>query len=147
MDVLLGKGIVHNCFIGTDAEAVMDIVKNFNLQSFQLGIPNHRGANLAGLTIKHTHHRSLAVERSDSPNHLSPLLMHTKSLVVMHIASFSADERFVNFYFIAGAAQLTERTALHSKPNAMQHEPCALLGNTDCAMNFVTADSIPAIDQ
>ena len=66
----------------------------------------------------------------------------TLTLCMMHIPSFPADERFVNFNF---TGQLGSSLVLHRLTNPMEHEPCGLLSNSKIAGDFTTANAIPAV--
>jgi len=65
-----------------------------------------------------------------------------RSLVLVHVARLAADEGLINFYF---AAQLAAPTTLHCEPNAVEHEPCGFLSNTDGAVNLPRANPVLTI--
>jgi hypothetical protein len=64
-----------------------------------------------------------------------------RSLALVHIAGFRADEGFIDFHF---ASELVKTLVLHCQPNAMEHKPRRLLGYTKPAMNFVARDTVLA---
>src|SRR5262249_26076925 len=52
----------------------------------------------------------------------------------------------IYFNFFSSAAKFGhERTAMHGQPDPVQHEPCGLLRNSDCAVNLVRRDSVFAV--
>jgi len=67
--------------------------------------------------------------------------------VLVHVAGFAADEGFVNFYFFAVSTEFHKRLGLDSKPDAMEHEPCSLLSDSQSAVNLVRADAVLAANQ
>ena len=64
-------------------------------------------------------------------------------LVFVHIAGLPADEGFVYFDF---STKFVEGPILHGKTDAVKHEPCRLLGDTQTAMDFITANPVFAVD-
>ena len=46
---------------------------------------------------------------------------------------------------VPGPPSLSEGDALHGKPDAVQHEPCGLLSDSQSAADFVGADSVLAV--
>src|SRR5262249_54235859 len=66
----------------------------------------------------------------------------TLTLRMVHVASLAADVGLVDFHT---ARQLAAGFILHRQTNPVQHEPCGLLGYTDCASQFITADAVLGI--
>jgi hypothetical protein len=62
-----------------------------------------------------------------------------RSLGFVHIAGLRADERFIDFDF---ASEHVKTPVLHSKADAVQHEPSGLLGDAKAAMQFVGTDTV-----
>jgi len=63
----------------------------------------------------------------------------TLALRCAHVARFAADECLVSFDF---AGQFLEGTGMQREPDAVIEEPGSLLGDADCAVDFVAADAI-----
>ena len=57
----------------------------------------------------------------------------------MHVARLATDERLVNLNL---AGQLYAIVQLKAKANAMQHEPCGLLGDAHGAVNLPGRDAV-----
>src|SRR5581483_3182975 len=65
---------------------------------------------------------------------------------LVHVASFAADEGFINFYFMSRPTHLgrVERV-LHRKAQPLKHEPCRLLSYTQGSSDLSAGDSVLAI--
>ena len=64
-------------------------------------------------------------------------------LVFVHIPRLTTDERLIHFDF---ATKFVEGSILHGETDAMKHEPRSLLGDAKTTMDFITADSVFAVD-
>ena len=73
--------------------------------------------------------------------------LHDASMVDcgMHVAGLPADESFVHFDLRPAPAEFHSGLGLHGEPDAMQHEPCRLLSDSDSAAHFVGTDSVLAV--
>lgn len=80
--------------------------------------------------------------KNSSLSHRATALDLSFSDVLVHEASTATDESLIYFDL---PAHLLKRQALHGKPNAMVHEPSALLGNAQSASHLVGADSVLAV--
>ncbi len=61
----------------------------------------------------------------------------------MHIPRFAANVRFIYFDFAGQLAAFT--SVLHRKPDAMEHKPRRLLGNSQIAVNLPRANPVSAV--
>ena len=61
----------------------------------------------------------------------------------MHIAGFAADESFVCFDF---TSELRSRSQAQREPDSVIHKPRGFLRDANSPMNFVTADTVLAVD-
>jgi len=68
---------------------------------------------------------------------------------LVHVSRFAADESLVNFDFAVRASTelASKEIILHGLADALQHEPCRFLMNSNCPRQFVTADAVLAIGQ
>src|SRR5436190_2671748 len=86
--------------------------------------------------------------RSNAPNTMVLSLPPVPSdaalpLIKVHVPSLAADKGFIHFNV---TAQFVPRGfVLHGETNAMEHEPCGLLGDLNILGDFVAADSIFAV--
>src|SRR5205807_1424233 len=97
---------------------------------------NHGGANFSA-ALHDSHNSSLifAACSSDAP----------LAFTYVHVSRLAADEGFVYFNFAAKFR--AEEIVLQGKTDAVQHEPCRLLGDFHVARNLVTADAILAVGE
>jgi len=123
--------------IGVESRVSGDVLANFILQNFLTTARNDSGANFAALALTDSHDRSFIFAASASDAALA--------LRDVHVPSLAADEGFVHFDFAANFR--TEEIILHRKANALQHEPCGLLGNFHIAGDLVAANSILAVSK
>jgi hypothetical protein len=99
-----------------------------------LAVWDYSRTNLAP-TLQYAHDGGLVFRSSASDT--------AATLRDVHVTCFAPDEGFVRFNL---SAQFFKRAALHRKTYAMRHEPCGLLRNLQVASEFITADSVFAID-
>ena len=59
---------------------------------------------------------------------------------LMHVASFTADERFIGFDFARQFAAVL--SILHCQPNSMEHKPSGLLSNSQGTAEFPGANTL-----
>src|SRR5205823_14713306 len=95
----------------------------FGLQCALATVRNDGSTNLPA-TLHDSHNGGLVLSaRSGNP---------TELLADVHVPRFAADERFVSFNFAAVRSELAAKEfILQCQTNAMQHEPCRLLGNLE----------------
>src|SRR5258708_4292337 len=60
----------------------------------------------------------------------------------MHVLELAADKSLIHLDGAASVAKFENRLVLDCKANAMQHEPCALLGYADISPNLVARNAI-----
>jgi hypothetical protein len=130
--IVIGQTIVRKQFVTEDRGASLNALADLALQF----------ALLARLNVLHY---DFAAAFNHSENNLfadwSATLNHLRSLALVHIAGFCADESFIDFHF---ASELVKTLILHGQPNAMEHEPRRLLRDAKPAMNLVTRDTVLA---
>src|SRR5262249_45712747 len=94
------------------------------------------------IAVKHSHH-----------NHLVNVVMSLSSdseflYAFVHVPRFSADECFVYLNFFTTTTKLSsEHAIMHGESDPVHHEPCALLGDSQSAVNLVRANPIFASGQ
>jgi len=66
------------------------------------------------------------------------------ALVRVHIPRFAAYESLISFYC---AGHLVDGSVVLGVPNAVQHEPCSLLGYLKCACDLVRTNSVLTVCQ
>src|SRR5271157_768257 len=136
MQELVMQSLVSAHLVGIERGSSLDMLTNDRLQGFFLPICDDLSANLAA-TLQGSHDDSLVSETlthaSDAPS----------VNILVHVPGLATDKSFVGFNFAAKLA--SEVFILHSEPDAMQHEPCSLLGDLQIALNFPTTDSVFAI--
>ena len=135
MSVFLSQPVVGLQRIGIEGATSFNVLFDAGLQGASLPICDYHSANLA-TTFQCSKHDGFVFSASTSDAALA--------FVEMHIASFSADEGFINFDF---TAKLASGFVLQSQTNAMQHEPCGLLGDFQIAGEFTTTDAVLAIGE
>jgi hypothetical protein len=80
MDVLLrGKTVISNPSVSVDSGAAFDLVVNRFLKGFALDVRNDPSANIATVTVKHSHNDSFA-------NHVIVSRLHLQATRPMHLA-------------------------------------------------------------
>jgi hypothetical protein len=63
-----------------------------------------------------------------------------RTVASVHVARLATDESLINLY-VTGQ-RLAERTALHSEPDSVKHEPRRLLRDAQRPMNLIRATPI-----
>src|ERR1039458_4395171 len=118
------------------------LLKNLVLQGLSFHLRNHFRSNLAGITIKHSHDRSLADEHIAAPLNL----VQFGFTIFVHLVGVGADKSFVAFYRSASTAELGDGVVFQDFTHAMQHEPRRLLRDLKSSRHLRAADSILAVD-
>src|SRR5260370_409729 len=121
---------------GVDCASGFNMSANLSLYMMLAPSWNHICANLSA-ALQNPNDWSFILAASCS----NPAIV----LLAVHVAGRTADECFVYFYFATVAAEFHQRTVLHRKPDAMQHEPCRFLSHTNGASDFVRTDSVLAV--
>src|SRR5208282_5669657 len=139
MDVIGIHGHVCGVLIGIDQSANVNVGEDRIAQRRLAAIWNHFGANLS-VAFQHSHDNCFALSTLHSD-------VEFRSASFVHIASFPADERLINFYLRAGTADFHKRLLLEHQPKALQHEPRRLLCDLERPRKFATANAVFAVDQ
>jgi hypothetical protein len=124
--------------IAIESAASRDVFPNVSLQVVLAASRNDSGANLT-TTFKQSDNRSLA---SNSGLIQTP----TASTGTVHVPRLATDKSFVHFDFTTAPAELNGRPSLEYQSEPMKHEPRGLLTNAKRSAEFVTADSVFAVD-
>ena len=113
-----------------------DMSANVSLQRVLFAIADYSGPNFSA-TFQNAHDSGFILGASLS----NPATM----FVGVHESGSATNESFVYFDFATVTADFQERTVLHRKPDAMEHEPSRLLSDTERAANLVRANTVLAI--
>ena len=90
------------------------------------------------MTLQHADHNRLALERASGDQMLSVL----GELGPMHVFSLAADKCLVHFDI---ARERSFVILVHDLADAMEHEPCRLLCDANCAMYLIAGDAVFAV--
>ena len=136
LESLLSESLIGHERIGVDRAASFDVSANLSLQGVLFAIADNRAANF-----------SATFENADDCHFVfcSSLSNPTLTLIGVHEAGGTADESFVYFDLAPVPTEFQNRTVLHRKSDAMEHEPCGLLSDAKSAAYFVRTDSVFAI--
>src|SRR5580704_2404641 len=136
MLVLIFQSVVRWQCIGVKNCSSSHMLVDFRLQLSLTAIRNNRSANFSA-TFQDSHDCCLVLcARSSDP---------AFAFAQVHVTSLAADERFVHFDF---AAELgTEELILHSKADALKHEPCRLLRDLHITCDLVAAHAVLAVSK
>src|ERR1700722_13551545 len=128
------QSVVSYPLIAIERGASLHMLSDFWLHAFPLAIRHNLCADTSA-TFQHPKHDGF-VRSASSSNALF-------ALTEVHVSRLPADEGLINFDFSAELG--TEEIILHCKANAMQHEPCRLLGDLHVTRNLVTAHAVLAV--
>src|SRR5439155_1629402 len=102
-------------------------------------ISDHSGLDLpAALKCSDDHTLTVTALHSNS-------VADTAALALVHIAGLAADVSLINLNRPVRPTKFAASLVLQSEPDAMQHEPCGLLGYSDSARDLVRANTVSAI--
>src|ERR1035438_9689844 len=135
MSVVLSQPVVRLERIRIQRRPSFDVLFHASMESLFLPVINYHSANLAA-TFQRTEHNGFVFAASTSDAALT--------FVEMHVTSLAADESFIDLDF---TAELTKGFILQSQTNAMQHEPCGFLSDTEIAGQFAGANAVLAVCQ
>src|SRR5437660_3234453 len=127
---------IRGQFIRVDHRALVNHIRDCVSQRILAAVGNHSSAYHA-ITFQHSHDDGL------TPIVFAYFAFETLRLV--NESCLTADERFINFNFRTGTAQLHKRFVLQHKPNALKHEPSRLLSDAERASEFMRTDPILAV--
>src|ERR1700730_6814830 len=136
LKALLLQSHVGHERIGIDRAARFDVGANVGLQKMFFAIADDSGANLT-TAFKNALNGSLVFGASMSNPELA--------LIGVHVSGKATDESFIHLYFFPASAKLDELLLMQGKANAVHHEPCGLLSDSQGAGYFIRTDSILGI--
>jgi len=137
-EFLLIQSSVSLVRIGEHDRARTNVIQNLSLKNITADMGDNLGANLARITLQHSHDNRLVLSVSR--------LGESLALSDVHVLELATDKRLIHFYRTTViAAHLETRLFLHGFANTMQHEPCRLLSHADRAVEFIAGDSVLAI--
>jgi hypothetical protein len=98
-------------------------------------------ANLAHLSVKHSHNDGLA--------DVSAFLLVPQAAILVHVPDSPVDESLIYLCFAAIAAKVLAPVVVpvQSLSDPLQHEPCRLLSHSKGAVKLPTANPVLAVDQ
>src|SRR5229473_6155085 len=135
--------IVCNRVVRVDLASILHILEYFVLQSLAGHVRNNLGANLTQIPVKDSLHNRFSRCASCIP-FLSRELDTARTVHVFNLATY---EGFVRFHFATFAADLAriEGVLLHNFADALKHEPCRRLRDSQSTAKFVRTDSVLGI--
>ena len=136
MFIISNESLVRWQRISEESGFGSHMFSHFRLERFFLAARNDVSMYISA-ALKNSQNGSLALV---AVFYHSPL-----AYIAVHIAGLSTDECFVHFDFFAFATEFYGRISLHGESDAVQHEPCGLLGDADSAGHFIGTDAIFAI--
>ncbi len=140
VDVGVLQAPVAAIFVRVDFAARLDVLADFLMQRGPLGVRNHRGLDpaLAGALAAFQQAHDGRLARAPGPGNFASLDR------LMHEPGLAADKGLVGFDL---AREGVRWAVLHGIPNAMQHEPCRLLGDAQRTVQLVAGDAVLAVGQ
>ena len=128
--IVVFKSVIGLQFIGEDRGPGFNMFTHLFLQfRFASVVYNHR--THVSVALHHAKHHGLVLAARAGNDALAFRLVH--------VSGFAADEGLINLDL---SAELIESALLHGETNAMEHKPRGLLGNTESAMDLITADTV-----
>ena len=119
--------------IGIDGCAWLDCCADFGSQRAALYVGNMRSLDATGLPFGSAFNNAKDCSLTGTA---SPLDLSLAD-VPMHVLGESTNERFIGFNL---AAHLQKRAGLHCKPDAVIHEPCCFLSDTERPVHLIATD-------
>jgi hypothetical protein len=136
LESLCLESLIGHERVGVYRAACLDVSANVLMEQVFLAIADDSRANLT-TTFQDSHNGGFILGASFS----NPSL----ALVSVHVASSPANESFVHFNLAIGTTKFQERTRLHGKTNAMEHEPSRLLSDAKSTSDLIRTDSVLAV--
>jgi len=130
VSVVRSKPEVSTPFISGQLRAGFDVLTDHSLHICALTVRDNFSADLAA-TLKDSDNDCLSTWAT---------LHNFRPLALVHEPGLTADERFIHFD-VPGQFSL-KASGLHCFANAMHHEPCRLLGNSDGPVNLIRRNSV-----
>ncbi len=132
-EVLVIQSLIGHGSVSVDRARCFDVSANLSLQVALFASGNDIGVNLAP-ALQDAHHSGLALHSA-----VGNLLA---AFISVHESRRATDESFVDFDFLAASAELYGLLLMQGKTNAVHHEPCGLLSDSESASDFVGTDSV-----
>jgi hypothetical protein len=132
------KIIVGRKFVGKENRGCIYVLPNFSMHGGLAAIAGNRCANF-----------STAFQEADYKGFItstSPLNLALSDILV-HVPRKAADESFVYLNNLFTAADFHKRTALHSKSDSVEHEPCGFLSDANSPTELIRTYSILTVGQ
>ena len=135
VNVGVGQAIIGLERVGVDVRTGLDVRPDFRRECDASGVRYvlnaHTGVTIRAVAFQEPHDGALVLAACAGDL--------GGALVGVHEARFSTDERFIGLDL---ASELVEGAALHGEPDAVQHEPCGLLGDMDPARDLIGTDPV-----
>src|SRR5258708_21593937 len=122
--------------IGVDRTPGLDVSANLRLHMVFPPSGNHVCANLSA-TFQNPDDWSFVLASGCG----NPAMV----LLAVHVPRRASDKGFIHFHFAPMPTKFQNRAILHCEPDAMEHEPCGLLSDAECAGHFVGTDAVLAV--
>lgn len=133
MRVVAGETLIRKQEVRVQRRPRLYMLLNLRLQGVLLTI-RHNGRNNLTATLQHAHHSNLVTRTATSDA--------TLALGNVHVPRLAADKRLIRF-------DLTRKrcrgVVMHRHADAVKHEPCRLLSDTQRACNLAGANAVLAI--
>jgi hypothetical protein len=130
MDKFIIQVIVATKCVSEHVGTGSHVVSDFWGKSLAASVGNYLGSDsivtVWAMTLQESQHSSFIYATTS--------LYLSLTLILVHEASLTAYESFINFYF---TRHLVERLGLHCQPDTMKHERSGLLSNTDCPADLI----------
>ena len=134
---LVIESLIGHKIVGINRTALFHVRKDFWLKMMSAATGNDGCTYFFCLAVEDSDNWHLASDATASDQ--------TATASLVHVACGTADECFVHFYFMPATAKFHEGFFLHCQTDAMQHEPCGLLGDAEIAGNLIRANAILAV--
>ncbi len=134
MRVVALQSVIGKQFISVGRGACFDALFDFGVKSLFAAIINHKGLSFSA-TLQESDDGSLAFSTSSSDT--------APAFTDVHVPRFATNEGLINLNL---SGHLSGQAVLQSKPDAVHHEPCGLLGDSKIAGDFIGANSVLAVD-
>ena len=128
---------IGGVFIGDEVSASLHIVEKRGFHGRAFAIPDNASANLAA-PLQHSHHDSLAIA--------SGVVQPLDPLALVHVLYLAAYKGLIALYG-AIAAEHIAVSITHGYTDAVQHEPCTLLGDAKIAGYLVGGNAVLAVGE
>src|SRR5258708_6690999 len=151
VDYIVNEAPLHPVVIGDRVVRVhraskLHVLKNLVLQSLPRNVRHNSGANLTKIPVKDALHNRLTSRGS----HKTFLSGESHTARTMHVFHLATDKGFIGLNFTAFAADLRgipPLLFLHYFADALEHEPCSRLGDSQGASKFVRTDTVLGVRQ